>query len=372
MPNDQKNPTLDPLAAPPGQPSSGAPAPFSPQADLPPLPPEFLNVKKDEPIVGSTAAPPPPEFSNITPSSKKKFGSGKIIATILGLLLLAGGVSAGTYLVGQRQLFQQKANELITEESPIPASCNTEIQCERGSSTCSVGDLGSSDCYVNHYACDAILPGGCGGTPVTGGFKVRTASFDRTCGTEQIDLYCKTCKLVNPVGSCTANCQKFISTMHPYPCNTPNPTNNPTATPTRTPTSTPTPTATPTRTPTATPTRTPTPTPTCTSSPRCGATATPAAPYCAAIKTYSSEWQFLSTNDLPKLRANDSVFFCVSGTAASGTFDMAAFIINGLKLPNTTLTRPGTTDFCQKYTIPNNIVTFAVSAQIHHSTLGWF
>ena len=48
----------------------------------------------------------PPIITSDKP--KKKFG-GKMIATILGIFLLIGAIGAGVILVGQKQLFQQKA-----------------------------------------------------------------------------------------------------------------------------------------------------------------------------------------------------------------------------------------------------------------------
>ena len=49
----------------------------------------------------------PPVVIGTTP--KKKFGSGKVIATILGLFLLVGGLGTGTYLVQQNQNIEERA-----------------------------------------------------------------------------------------------------------------------------------------------------------------------------------------------------------------------------------------------------------------------
>jgi hypothetical protein len=116
--------------------------------------------------------------------------------------------------------------------------------------------------------------------------------------------------------------------------------------------------------PTHTPTPTPTPTPTL--------TPTPAAPYCAAVKAYDVSWNALTNAQLSSLTAGTSINFCVTGTAPSGTFDMARFTIDGIERTVTTLQRPGSTDFCQSYTILSTDTTVTVSALIHHSTLGWF
>lgn len=109
------------------QPTVTPPVVF-PQSDLPPLPPAFQNLSEpDSPAVtapavnSSTVQQPantntgsdtPPEIPPTVSKPKKKFGSGKIIASILGLIILVVGVGAGIILTQQRQLLQPKANTL--------------------------------------------------------------------------------------------------------------------------------------------------------------------------------------------------------------------------------------------------------------------
>jgi hypothetical protein len=57
---------------------------------------------------------PPLESS----SNTKQFGGKKVIATLLGTMLLVGGLAAGTALVLTPQLLNQKA-------APIPVATNT-------------------------------------------------------------------------------------------------------------------------------------------------------------------------------------------------------------------------------------------------------
>lgn len=117
----------------------------------------------------------------------------------------------------------------------------------------------------------------------------------------------------------------------------------------------------PTVTPTAVPTRPP---------------ITPSA-RCQNIKAYSSTWTLLTNAQLSALKPKDKVNFCVTGTASVGVFDKAKFTINGVVQPETTSTMPGTTDFCQAYAIPEPmggapyVTEFTITAQIHHTTLGW-
>lgn len=149
----------------PNQPIDGLnEAPFMPQSDIPPLPPEMTNpvtpplpstavrttAPEPEPTITTTpivpatdsgsASPPTPAFSDITTPPKKKFGGGKIIATILGILVLVGGLGAGTYLIGQKQLFQQKAS--------TPIDCDPKA-CPR----CSCGCTSTDDCATSN-ACN--------------------------------------------------------------------------------------------------------------------------------------------------------------------------------------------------------------------------
>lgn len=106
--------------------------PFSPQADLPPLPPDFQAVAEEKTEVVSappsenppqdgSSAPLGPDIANLVNTPKKKFGTNKIIATVLGILMLVGGVGAGIALTSQKQLFQQKASEEVNELSITPS-----------------------------------------------------------------------------------------------------------------------------------------------------------------------------------------------------------------------------------------------------------
>lgn len=125
---------------------------INPVVDLPPLPTE---TPSQSPAVAPTSnqstapqsgsqpsdapTPPPQSPSVIATKPKKKFGGGKIIATILGVLLLLGGVGAGIYLTQQQQLFQQKAQEAgCSCPDGTGASCNTN---------CNTGDVVGDQIY---------------------------------------------------------------------------------------------------------------------------------------------------------------------------------------------------------------------------------
>ncbi len=85
---------------------------------LPPMPQVVPMPQMQPPVVNSGSAAPSddivmaPIVTTTTP--KKKFAGGKIIATILGLFLLVGGVGAGVYLTGQNQNVNEKAGQTCT------------------------------------------------------------------------------------------------------------------------------------------------------------------------------------------------------------------------------------------------------------------
>lgn len=410
MPNqNQPDPNQNP------QQNIGGDVPFSPQADLPPLPPEFQNIQNEAgdkkqaspaeaPTNEGSAAPPTPEISNIVPSPKKKFGTGKIIATILSILLVVGGVGAGTYLVGQKQIFQQKAaGEMCSSDSRTASVCqgksvgdiaqscwkgfgdtdpsnDTSLKCESSgivgndgkplcaaierstSGACGGGDSGGSSTSwpSNGASCQStggnpgtiggcvtyFCPNGCGGKCGEGDPGVYIERYG-TCGEAEAALgnYCGQVDTVDTNGSYCIPTTGKDSKIQCTSCTNPPPRTE----------TTPTPTPIPPR-----PILTPTPTPVA------------AAPYCGAVLAYDSSWGALSSAQLSALKEGDSVNFCVSGNTTSGTFDMARFTINGTQMPDTTTKRPNSVDFCQSYTIPGGKTTFTVSAKIHHSTLGWF
>lgn len=62
----------------------------------------------------------------------KKYAGGRIIATILGLFLLVGGVGAGIFLVGQNQNPQEKAWDACNDWNPpnCPEGDQTTTYCQ--------------------------------------------------------------------------------------------------------------------------------------------------------------------------------------------------------------------------------------------------
>ena len=462
------NPTTPPADAPV---APSVPPMISPQTDIPPLPPAFQNLPEEgTPITdkdnGSAA---PPDISSVLPKAKKKFGGGRIIATILGLFVLIGGVGAGIVLTQQQQLFQQKASILLPCVSEaggqcFPSSdictgtlvantdCPTGQKCFVGGTciACTSGQQSSTSCTtaqscpgIQYRSCSSsgtwgsygtcqdiadncpaqtfptaapptAAPGpGCGSpgdqcstqgccsaytcdtsthkcvAPATGGttqctripgsyvsanggnITIKQAWFDackNACTDGSAYLFASkfTCDGIGLTNGCQDNGQNIgsnykVGDVIPVPApscgtiqvdlgckNSANTWGN-LAFSTR---------AAATACNTAT-------------TPPGSPTAPPTAPSCIAVKAYDDAWAALTTTQLSALTAGDTVNFCVSGNAASGTFDKAQFMVNTTLEPETTTKRPSSGDFCQAYTILSTDTTVGVKAKIHSSTGVW-
>lgn len=79
----------------------------------------------------------------VVTTQKKKFAGGRVIATILGLFLLVGGVGAGTLLVQQNQ-------NVAEEASGACGYCNGQNRCVK----CTGGATSQGDC-ANDADCEA-------------------------------------------------------------------------------------------------------------------------------------------------------------------------------------------------------------------------
>jgi hypothetical protein len=249
-----------------------------------------------------------------TTTQKKKFAGGKIIATILGLFLLVGGIGAGVYLVGQNQDIAEKAKSKDYADKCKGVVCNSNEEC-RGDGNCVW--VGNPD----------IDPDGDGPKPVIPGDPKRD---DRINKYNSIKDYNERCLyLTGPECGggawCTAELASDCALWNPEEKSS---IDTPTAPPSIT-------------------------------------------AQCQNIKAYSPTWALLTNAQLSVLTTGSQVNFCVAGSASDGTFDRARLTINGVLQAETTTIRPSSTDFCQLYTIPAGTSTFNVTAQIHHLTLGW-
>ena len=365
---DQNNPTVTTVSD-PQQPNPIDSMPV--RNDLPPLPDymtqsnssEVQESVDDTPIEDvSTNQPPenlsgsaaPSDLPPMVSSPKKKFGGKKIIATILGIFLLVGGIGAGIVLTQQQQLFQQKAEGTtytgayeVYDENGNPAGWRYiavpgvfEAALLRAASGTSpfdmallTGHYGMTEAQVQESAThvsngETWVPSGtgCVGTP---------ESEDPNSPHYCHDWHWTTC-LHPGTGMGGVGCDV---TNPPS-----NPPNNPPTNPPNNPTNPPGPTAT-----------------------------------CQNVKAYSSTWTLLTPTQLSALAPGAIINFCVTGTASSGTFDKAQFTItsfvsevnNAEIFPETTTKRPSSNDYCQIYTIPSGARSILGTAKIHHITLGW-
>lgn len=319
----------------------------------------------------------------VTSKNKEKKSTGKIIATILGLFLLVGGIGAGVLLVNQNQDIREKADEseindceafgntcrnsCLSSEIQMPALCDfgsNKICCAVKTSTPIPSKLpngnpcSSNDQCISNY-CDPVDKQ-CKDRPSENCPKVPSCQVDHLgeesyCGGVDDQYWCTNiigdwgvlkCSLPNnecekqPNGTYTydAGTGYCLDTTHNVNCDAgercsdePDP-----------------------RCIGSTPTSSPIPQASCTS-----------------VKAYATDWTYIQPINLPSLKAGDSVNFCVLGTSSIVGFDKAKVTVNATTLGETTNKRPSSDDFCSLYTIPEGTNTFNITAQIHHATLGW-
>lgn len=367
--------------------SSQPVSPVFPQSDLPPLPPDFQTVVADNssptPVKSSTDQPINPAIGSaapvstfppvISPSPKKKFGGGRIIATILGLFLLIGGVGAGTYLVQQNQNVAEMAKSKDYADKCKGVVCESNEEC-RGDGNCVwVGNptdenipgyvCTSQNCPGPAFYCQSSnncldAPGYFQGEAV---IPINDSSVSCSSSEKKVNNKCVPAgNCQNNTGNCYVKTKIGVGDGDKQVCDGPHWT-------------------------------------TCAEGYICSnedcvpsgggggvggtpseetpdvATVIPTTPtaQCQNIKAYSPTWTLLTNTQLSALTVGSQVNFCATGSASEGNFDRAKFTINGTAQAETTTVRPGSTDFCQLYTIPAATTAFNVSAQIHHVTLGW-
>lgn len=339
---DQNNP-LSPQTA---QPTNSAPVSSSIEEVTVP----FMGGDPSQNVsVGNTPSPSTPEASSPTdmPSiiaspKSKKFGGKKIIATILGLFLLVGGLAAGTILVRQRQDIREKAQ---TGGSPITSS---DCQVAPGQTSCQTTVTWDfTACYDCNYGMFAeafndlgqrldrwSIGGWSHPVPPEGDKHVTgSASFTMECGKNYLYLLWNhdACEYKHSVRACVPNnvCEHTGSDFITG----------------------------------------------CSAGEVGGFKATGCSQLsaqCLNVKVWKGT-QLLTSEQIRALKAGEKIGFSVSGTATSGTFDKARFTVNGVLRPEVTTVWPGTTEFYDPdYTIPAGTLNFTVKGELHHSTLGWF
>ncbi len=130
IPQDEPSPPVMP-AAPPLE-----PLPSMDSSDLPPAPPIVEPSTPGIPTEDTGGAAPTFDISSTisgTPPPKKKFGGRKFVATILGLLVLVGGLGAGIILVQQQQDIREKAAGCLGLSQ---SACAANTDCKWSGNTC--------------------------------------------------------------------------------------------------------------------------------------------------------------------------------------------------------------------------------------------
>jgi hypothetical protein len=339
------------------------------------------------PAANSTVPPPPPIIeeqkegeTNIPPvvttggKPKGKVGK-KVIATILGILFLVGGVSAGVILVQRQQDIREKAAvingngggggvtptptpTLIPTRAPTATPTPTVTDCSfdksKAWSTCpaeckdTVKSL--SECYLaaKNWICTGKQwqpnyadPGNCAGScpwPLTNGQCCPTSPDNCSNLGSKIcieDPFVSECTLWDnscPSGQkyywkAIAWSENYDELVEQYCRAKPTPT------------------------------------------PGVGLRAS-----CLLIRIFDADWNDI-TSQLSSLKAGDTIRFTVSGTTSSGNIDKARFRINSPTWRTDVVAkRPGTNDFYDEYTIPEGVTSFTINAQLHHtsSDVNWF
>lgn len=368
-------------------PATQTPPPIIPETtDVPPPP-------ADAPGSGltDTAVSPTTNIQPATPGfdlppivgapPKKKFGGKKVISTILGLLLLIGGIGAGVTLVKQQQdIREQAAGDVcsgITNANACNGKCvggtvcrwasssreckKTETKCTpppasttTTTTTTTVGGIneachrgGSAD--PNSEDRDATFDGKCkvaicpnGDTDNDGTCSVNKDTGFRYGGTVDCSqgnaALQGQCGQVDPVGTdgtyCKTDSNKGAYAINLTDCGAAPKTTEPPSKPTAPPVS--------------------------------------ASAQCLNVKAYSESDVLLTTDELKALKAGDKVRFAVGGTATgvAATFDKAKFKINTAAYVEVT-TKNASNEYYYELTIPDGTNSFNIKAAIHHTTLGW-
>lgn len=371
-----------------------APPVISPTADLPPLPPDFQSMgssapsstekPKDQPADKPSGSSAPPDLAPVVSSTpKKKFGGGRIIATILGVVFLVGGVFAGYATIRDPLIFQELAAGKKSWRdigSPRAGRHAGKIAFEEAQRNAAAAEAAQTSRNTGGYT--SFIPTGVNtsGPPPQGTYPVyqNGASSGTVIGYRYIDapgVYAGAIDRAMHGSVVDSELLQFTYNMSPQDitdaqtnidngltwvppgvggipywhwtacidtgtngigCSTGGAETTNTQTE-----------------------GTPVPTP------------TPGFPECLNVKAYSSTWTPLADADLSTLTPGTNVNFCVSGTLTTGTFDQADFKINSAVKPVTTTKRPGSGDFCQSYTILSTDTTIDVSAKIHNTISGW-
>lgn len=418
-------------SSPDNQPGQETPVPpITPDGSIAPPPPIVEKVEPPSQTAPTTEGSPPatpteqnggdinlPPVVDASAKDKKKGPGKRIIATILGILVLIGGVGAGVILVQRQQDIRERAAVISDTCADLGGTCVPS------SYSCTGGTMETADCNISQHnktcgfgSCSAPTPkpttpqpppqpectddGDCPMGKICQNNQCQTtsptpppaqcidpttssargAACQNTSGTftgNCVVIYCP--NGLGADGKCNLNdtgawqkfgsCSSLWNSLGEGQCGQVDTVNESNVycnaegvceskIVNRTDCS---------KTPTKPSPSTPTPTP----QPPTEPPSEPVTAACHEIKVYDTNWNQIT--DLSTLKAGDTIRFTVSGQTTSGTIDMARFRVNSPAWrAAVTQKRPGTQEFYDEYTIPEGVTSFTVNAQLHHTSLGWF
>lgn len=365
---DINPPVQNPVSPPPPPPSEPFPIVTSDSTDIPPALGETPQTTGVGPGTSDTTPLPPLEVSPVlvagSPRGTKRT---RVVAAILGVLLLLGGTATGLYLVGQRQNISEKAWYFSTD----PA-IGTQCPAFGGQSSDQIGTF-QGDCLIN-YCPDGFTTACSAGTTPGAWSEVKKCSvITESLGSKkycvQIDYisnnqkYCNikspSCDSNNPPpGGCGAKEFSQVNLNN-------NGVFNEAADCVNTP-----------RLPEATPTNPPS------SEIRC---LNVQAYSVSGDITVAANWTKLSQSDLSELNHGDTIYYTITGQSTdisnNGGFDQAELTVNStvisqsspnLKIkPRNTTDSSNTFEFYFMYIIPSGENSFNATGRLHHTSIGW-
>jgi hypothetical protein len=344
LPNTQGPQTATPFSMP--EISDIPPAPENIQTSIPTAPP--APEEATGPDLPPVISPPP---------AKKKFVGKKFIATILGILILVGGLGAGVVLVKQQQDIRERAlysPDALIRQRERTGECKGRCcieKCTNSQDTDSVikdsqGQTIPREAATPNQVClwaDDMGKGSeCSSYPINATLPYKEGGYERdevlnvlaVLNSNKAGAYCSG-------GSCPQEGDTDIAGYYIAP----NGKYYPIAT---------------------------------TTGEKNGGGGGGATAQCLSIKAYSEGWTLLAAADLSQLHAGNKIHLCVSGVIPNATpksgypFDKAKFTVNGTVRAEVTTKNPSKDrEFCDLYEIPAGISSFTIKGQIHHTSLGW-
>lgn len=333
------------------------PLPFPEDTSIPPISPDMV---KDSPtftpsqtISDSAPLPNPDGLTGVPPmvpglTPKKKIGGKKMIATILGILVLLGSLGAGIFLVKQQQDIRERA----VYPTPIP-----EAKCSKDSVLTCIGKDPGDECGPNKL-CKKKESFGSDGKPICGCIsqstptptptltplvKCSSGSAPKCVNKKPGDICDGTTKCTPITTPGPDNTVKCICEEEPPQCKECEGLICVSRT--------------------------------CTGASLCQTNndCQPMSGQCVGVKAYDKNWNpIVPHNEALNLKAGDIIYFAVQGSGGPGIYDKAQFKFKGIQMPVIIDKKPGI-GFYKQYQITSDDIgkDVTVKGRIHNSVMGW-